>query len=122
MNDNTPILHLVGEDEARKALTIEREPVRDWSLGPFTGHRMQVVTYLLYSMIILYVFQNLTWPHGRMPNTLVENVWSWSSLLWLGAVIPGTLGLLGELTFKYPTDLDTVQPINESREQRSTAP
>lgn len=36
---------------------------------------------------------------------------SWDSLLWLGAVIPGSMGLLGMLSFRHPKHLDTVQPI-----------
>lgn len=89
------------------------EPVRDWSFGSLTGHRLRIVAYMIAGITLLYIFQSWLWPSGRSPHTLLENIWSWGSLLWLGAVVPGTLGLAGMLTFRHPKHLDTVKPINK---------
>lgn len=88
------------------------EPARDWSLGPLSGHRLQVVAYMAIGMTLLYVLQSWLWPVSKPPHTIIEHIWSWGSLLWLGAVIPGTMGLAGMLTFRHPKRLDTVKPIN----------
>lgn len=89
-----------------------REPKRDWSFGPITGHRLMVVIYLFTFTWILYFFQNWIWPNPQGPVTRLDTIWSYGSYLWLGAVIPGTLGLIGELYFRHPDTLDEETPIN----------
>ncbi len=111
MNLHAPLLHVVREDEALP--DIPKEPKRDWEFGVLTGHRLRVVLYLAGTMALLYLIQSLLWPNPNPPTTLVEHLWTWMDLLWVTAVIPGTLGLLGELNFKHPTDLDQVQPIGK---------
>lgn len=88
------------------------EPVRDWSLGPISGHRTLVVVYLVTFTWGLYAIQDMLWPNPAGPTTWIDTMWSWGSVLWLGAVIPGTLGLLGELSFKHPVGLDDEVPID----------
>lgn len=99
--------HMHGERDL-----IDPEPVRDWSLGFVTGHRLQTLSYIIIGIIALYGLQAWLWPVSRSPHTMIEYVWSWGSLLWLGAVIPGSLGLAGMLKFSHPKHLDTVRPIN----------
>ncbi|HZZ98971.1 MAG TPA: glycosyltransferase family 2 protein [Candidatus Saccharimonadia bacterium] len=84
---------------------------KDWTFGPFSGHRLLVVSYLVISMIVLYAVQSWIWPVSRAPITNLENIWAWGSLFWLGAVIPGTCGLIGLLMFRHPKHLDRVEPI-----------
>ena len=91
---------------------IPAEPRRDWSFGFITGHRLRVIAYLFGMMATLYVIQDLIWPYGKKPISILDHTWSWMSLLWITAVIPGTLGLLGMLAFRFPTDLDEVRPVN----------
>jgi egghead protein (zeste-white 4 protein) len=88
-----------------------KEPRRDWTYGPFTGHRVLVTTYLISFIWALYMFQNFVWPNPQVPSTPFDIVWSYGTYLWLGAVIPGTLGLFGEYYFKHPTTLDEERPI-----------
>jgi egghead protein (zeste-white 4 protein) len=65
--------------------------------------------------IILGAFAlRLASPQSTPPTTLLDQVWSWSSLLWLGALLPGTAGLIGALTYRQPTTLDRAQPINRT--------
>ncbi len=64
-------------------------------------------------MLVLYIIESLLWPVSQEPRTFFEDIWAWLGILWCGAVIPGTLGLLGMLTFKHPQHLDNVQPINK---------
>src|SRR6266496_1761485 len=59
----------------------------------------------------LYSLQNWLWPVSRRPHGLIQHIWSWGSLTWLGAVVPGVCGLIGLLIFRHHSDLDTVQPI-----------
>jgi len=92
---------------------IRLEPTRDWSFGDLSGHRLRVVFYMVGGMIALYTLQWWLWPTSSSPETIIGHVWSWGSLLWLGAVIPGTLGLVGMLLFRHPEHLDTVKPINK---------
>lgn len=76
-----------------------------------TVHRVLVLVCMATTIVALYKIQALLWPHTRSPHGLWEDVWGWGALLWLGAVVPGALGLIGMMTFRHPRDLDTVRPI-----------
>ncbi len=89
-----------------------QEPVRDWSFGIITGHRLWVVFWMVTITTALYLIQDLIWPASRLPQTTWEVIWSWGSLLWCGAVLPGTFGLIGMLRYRHPETLDTEKPIN----------
>jgi beta-1,4-mannosyltransferase len=90
----------------------ECEPRRDWAWGLATGHRFSVVLIMTVIVSGLYLLQWLLWPHVRHPHGLFAEMWSWGSLLWLGAVLPGACGLAGLLSYKHATDLDEVEPID----------
>lgn len=92
---------------------INPEPIRDWSRWLLSGHRLAVACYLLVGIALLYMFQALVWPVAQQPHTTLQEIWSWGSLLWVGAVIPGTLGLMGLLAYKHPKQLDRVQPMDK---------
>jgi egghead protein (zeste-white 4 protein) len=93
---------------------IAPEPKRDWTLARFvTGHRLEVLACMTLVTIGLYSLQELLWPHAQGPRGLLQQVWSWGSLLWLGAVVPGTLGLLGMLSYVHSRRMDWVQPIDK---------
>jgi egghead protein (zeste-white 4 protein) len=77
-----------------------------------SGHRIRVVIYLILCIASLYALQDLLWPRSRAPQSLFAHIWSWGSVLWLAAMVPGTIGLLGLLAFRHPTTLDSVQPIH----------
>ena len=85
-----------------------REPVRDWRLGWMTGHRARVIVFTVSMIAILLASHSLS-PAGRPPRTLVEEIASWASLLWLGALLPGSLGLIGTLLYQFPSDLDDIR-------------
>jgi egghead protein (zeste-white 4 protein) len=53
-------------------------------------------------------------PEGRPPTTLFDQLWSWFSVLWLSALLPGTVGLVGTLLYCHPTTLDREQAINRT--------
>jgi egghead protein (zeste-white 4 protein) len=95
----------------RGCTAIPREPVRDWRLGWMTGHRARVIAFTVSVIAILLASHSLS-PADRPPQTLVEEIVSWTSLLWLGALLPGSLGLIGTLFYRFPSDLDDVRPIN----------
>jgi len=76
-------------------------------------HRLKVIGLTILGIGGLYVLQNILWPIGKNPETQLEVVWSWGSVLWLSALLPGTMGLLGLLAFSYPKDLDKVKKINK---------
>jgi egghead protein (zeste-white 4 protein) len=90
---------------------IRREPVRDWRLGWITGHRARVIAFTVSVIAILLAAHSLS-PAGRSPRTLDEEIASWASLLWVGALLPGSLGLIGTLLYRFPSDLDDIRPIN----------
>ena len=92
---------------------VRSEPIRDWSRGFFTGHRILVLGTLVISMAALYCLQAWLWPVAQQPQNLLETIWSWGSLLWVGAVIPGLMGLAGLLSYSHPKELDVVQPIDK---------
>ncbi len=94
-------------------MTFQPEPKRDWSFGLLTGHRLRVIIYITFGILILYFLQAKLWPTSRLPHTLVEDIWSWGSLLWLGAVIPGTFGLVGMLKFRHSKQLDMIKPMDK---------
>ncbi len=112
MRDVSHALHLVPRQEG-PVRDIPKEPVRDWSLGFVTGHRVRVVSYLTLTIAGLYLFQHWMWPKATHATTPLDRIWSWMSLLWVASVVPGTLGLLGELTFRQPSTLDQEHPINK---------
>lgn len=88
-----------------------QEPIRDWQFGFITGHRLLVFSYLFLIIGIEYSLQDFFWSKSIQPNTFLEDISSWLSIFWLGALIPGTIGLLGMIAFKYPDDLDDVNHI-----------
>jgi egghead protein (zeste-white 4 protein) len=89
------------------------EPVRDWSLGFVTGHRTRIVLCMTLAILGLYLLQDFLWPVAAQPASFADSLWDSASVVWLGAVIPGLLGLLGALAFRHPTHLDTVAPIRQ---------
>lgn len=91
--------------------TIPREPVRDWRFGWMTGHRTRVIVFVVSAFGILLAASSLS-PHGRPPQSLFEEMISWLSLLWLGALVPGSLGIIGALFYRLPSDLDDIGPIS----------
>jgi len=88
------------------------EPKRDWEFWPLSGHRVLVLVWLVSIIIALYALQSWLWPANSAPHTTLESIWSWGALLWLAAVVPGTLGLIGMLSYRHATHLDKVKPIN----------
>lgn len=78
----------------------------------FSGHRLRVIAYMTFGVLALYTLQSWLWPINHSPHTIIEDVWSWGALLWLGAVIPSSFGLVGMLVFKHPKHLNEVKAIN----------
>jgi hypothetical protein len=70
-----------------------------------------VIAFTVSVTAILLAAHSLS-PMGRSPRTLAEEIISWVSLLWLGAFLPGSLGLIGTLLYRFPSDLDDIRPIN----------
>jgi beta-1,4-mannosyltransferase len=93
--------------------SIPTEPVRDWSFGFITGHRTRVAVSMA-SIILISLLWHLISPAGRPPTTLLDEIWSGSSVIWLVGLLPGTIGLLGTLKYRHPAALDDVQPINRT--------
>ncbi len=93
--------------------SMSKEPVRDWSFGWITGHRTRVVICIV-SILLTSLALRFMLPQARTPTLLLEQLWSWSSVIWLSALLPGTVGLFGALTYRHPTNLDDVQPINRT--------
>lgn len=87
------------------------EPARDWSFGPLTGHRLWVVAFLIFGTLLIYFVQHLIWPVSQKPDTTLEKIWSWGSLLWVAPMIFGGFGLVGTLLFRHPKNLDSTLPI-----------
>ena len=87
------------------------EPVRDWSIGFITGHRADVVLYMTICILALYQLQSFLWHPGPPVHGTALQAWSWASLLWLNALIPGILGIAGLITYRHPDSLDQVSPI-----------
>jgi len=76
-----------------------------------TGHRVFVLAILIGAVTALFALQHWIWPHGRAPETWYEQAWSWGTLIWLSALIPSVIGLIGMLWYRHPRDLDDVAPI-----------
>lgn len=98
--------------EVIQPISIPREPVRDWTWGPVTGHRIRLITSLLLIILFTSIWYIL-FPAGKLPATPFDKVWSWASLIWLSGIVPGTIGLLGAFAFRHPTSLDDVRPISQ---------
>ena len=90
------------------------EPRRDWHFGFLTGHRVYTALTMTICTVVLYLLQDWIWPKAQAPHGFWQQVWSWGSLVWLGAVIPGTLGLLGMLAYRHPRTLDAVSPTSQT--------
>lgn len=104
-----PLVRELEFGQEGAGIAIGREPMRDWRLGWITGHRVRVVAFTLSVSAILLTGHALT-SSGRSAHTLTEEIASWLSLLWLGALLPGSLGLIGTLLYRFPSDLDEVRP------------
>jgi egghead protein (zeste-white 4 protein) len=90
---------------------IQLEPIRDWRLGWITGHRTRVIVFT-FSVVAALLAAHWLSTAGRPPQTVVDVIVAWSSLVWLGALLPGSLGLIGTLYYRFPSDLDDISPIN----------
>lgn len=90
---------------------MNKEPVREWSFGIITGYRVRLIVSMVVVTSGLYFLQELLWPIAEPADTLPEKVWSYGSFLWLAAVIPGVMAVIGLLMFRQPDDLDAVRPI-----------
>src|SRR5437588_12300001 len=97
----------------RQKRLVRAEGIDEWSLGLVSAHRLRVVVYITFGVIVLYALQAWLWRASRPPHTALEYGWSLGSLLWLGAVLPGSLGLAGLLKFRHPRHLDGVKPIDK---------
>lgn len=91
--------------------SIDKEPVRDWAWGVVTGHRLRI-TISLFAIILFSSGWYIFFPAGKPPVTEFDKAWSWASLIWLSGMIPGTVGLLGALSYRHPSTLDDATPIN----------
>lgn len=111
MNSSTTEIYVQRDFLGLKPISLSF--VTAWLSDLLSEHRLRVVIYLVSVMAALYALQWWIWPVAQPPKTVIENIWSWGSLLWLGAVIPGTMGLLGMLSFRHPKHLDEVKPINK---------
>ena len=90
---------------------IRREPIRDWTFGPITGHRLNVLTIWFICTLLFYFLQYMIWPKGVVPRTAMETIFSWGSLLWLSAVVPSFCALTGLIIFRHPRKPDQIRPI-----------
>src|SRR5947209_15641828 len=81
-------------------------------VGVVTAHRVAVAVCLVLGMIGLYAMQDVLWPVRYAAHSGWQAAWGWGSLLWLGAVLPGTLGLAGLFAFRHPKHSEHVQPIS----------
>ena len=87
------------------------EPLRDWSLGFITGHRLWVILLLLSGTALLYLIQHIIWPVRQQPQTTVEHIWAYGAILWCAPLILNSLGLLGIVLFRHPKNLDKAERI-----------
>lgn len=97
--------------ELVEPVPISKEPVRDWTCGFLTGHRIRLVVSL-FSLVLFSSLWSVVFPADKPPTTLFDEVWSWTSLLWLSGIISGTLGLLGAFAYRHPESLDDAEPIS----------
>lgn len=90
---------------------ILKEPKRDWSWGPITGHR--VITLLCVTVLMFdeYWVQNALWP-DKDETTAFQRIFAQGSIVWLMTLIPGVLGLIGTIMFKHHDNLDDVKPMS----------
>jgi egghead protein (zeste-white 4 protein) len=65
-------------------------------------HRLRVVVLIALSVTLLYVFQQVLWPHQHTPQSLGGWIWSWLGILWVIPVLPAMFELAGLLTWKAP--------------------
>ncbi len=80
--------------------------------GVVTTHRVAVVVCLVLGVIGLYALQDALWSGHYAAHSGWQAAWGWGSLLWLGSVLPGTLGLVGLFAFRHPRHLARVEPIS----------
>lgn len=99
--------------EDTQPTSVPKEPARDWSFGFITGHRTRVVTSMALVMLVSVLWY-LVSPPSRPPTSLMDEIWSWSSLIWLIGLLPGTIGLAGTFKYRHPSTLDEVRPINRT--------
>lgn len=89
-----------------------QEPNSDWSFWFLSGHRLWVIVYMVLGILVLYIAESFLLPHGGAPQTTIERIWGWGSLLWISNIFYCTFGLIGMLKFSYPKDLNNVRPIS----------
>lgn len=91
---------------------IEQDQGRKRAWGLATTHRVQVVVLMIVSVALLFGLQNWIWADNSQPTHWYGQVWSWSSVIWITALIPAGLGLLGMLWYRPPEGLDEVEPVD----------
>ena len=101
---------LAPEPVAELRPVIAAEPRRDWRIGWLTGHRTRVIACLLLTFAASAGLRALA-PEAKSPQTWFDQVAAWGSLLWLSALAPGAVGLVGTLAYRHPSRLDDASPI-----------
>src|SRR5690349_19650343 len=76
-----------------------QEPIRDWKIWHISGHRLRVIFYFVAGIIALFTIQSYIWPESVSPTSLIEKTWSYGALLWLGALFPALVGMIGILVY-----------------------
>jgi beta-1,4-mannosyltransferase len=75
-------------------------------------HRAFVLTALGLAIAALYAIQTALWPQSALPRTALGEAWSWSSLLWVTAMLPAAAELVGLLTYHYPRNPHLTGPVD----------
>jgi egghead protein (zeste-white 4 protein) len=110
-NEDCPTIdRLPPEPAAERPRAFAAEPRRDWRFGWLTGHRTLVVACLLLTFAISAGLRLIA-PQPNPPTSWFDQLAAWGSLLWLSALIPGTIGLMGTLSYSHPSRLDDATPI-----------
>lgn len=88
------------------------EPVRDWHIGPISGHRIYVFFLLVAGIVFLYLLQDWLWKISQQPRNIFQLIYSYGTVLWISQVIPVGMGLAGLIIYRHPKHLDHVESID----------
>jgi egghead protein (zeste-white 4 protein) len=64
-------------------------------------------------MVALFGLQSWLWPEAGSPETTMDHIVYWGSVVWFGPLYYAVSTLAGLLWFRHPEQLDDVKPINK---------
>lgn len=98
----TAELPAVTDDHPLEPLRQRSTPALATARRETRRHRYRVTLLTAIGVALLYLAQQLLWPHTIAPHGAWQQAWSWTGILWALAFIPALCELIGFYLWQAP--------------------